>query len=283
MTVGMASLFMAFSKVELFDLLMPYDANIERIVSGARYGDDPAHRLDVYAPRGRNEALPIIVFFYGGGWDSGSRGGYGFAGAALAALGYVTVVPDYRLHPRVLYPDFLHDGAAAIAWARAHARAYGADPDRIILAGHSAGAYNASMLALDRRWLARAGVPQETIVGLMGLAGPYDFLPLDDPATIRTFSHVEDLDETQPVNYVAAASPPAFLATGSEDKTVYPRHTKELARRLRTAGVRVEEQVYSGIGHAGLVTAMARPLRWRAPVIAQMGDFLATIADRPEK
>ena len=264
----------ARSAAALFDALVPFDRGVSRILSDVSYGGDKRQKLDVYAPDAPTGPLPILVFFYGGAWNDGSKDNYAFAGSAFASRDFVVVVADYRLHPQVVFPGFLEDCAAAVAWARAHADAIGGDADRIVLAGHSAGAYNAAMLALDPQWLRRAGVPQASVRAWAGLSGPYDFLPLDDPATIRTFSHVQKLALTQPGNFAAKGAPPAFLATGAEDTTVAPRHTLELARRLRAASVAAETRQYSGIGHAGLVAALAWPLRWRAPVLEDAVEFL---------
>jgi acetyl esterase/lipase len=129
----------------------------------------------------------VAVFFYGGSWDSGRRQDYAWVGRALAAQGFLTIVPDYRLYPAVRYPGFVEDGALAVRWAADHARALGGDPGRIVLIGHSAGAYIAAMLALDDRWLEAAGVDPKAVRAFAGLSGPYDFLPLDGPVTQRTF------------------------------------------------------------------------------------------------
>jgi acetyl esterase/lipase len=237
------------------------------------FGPDPRQRLDVYAPKGEG-AKPVLVFLYGGSWNSGDRGIYGFAGGAFASRGFVTVIPDYRLVPQHAYPAFLEDSALAVRWARDNARRFGGDPDRIVLVGHSAGAYNAAMVALDPRWLRAAGVPASAIKGWAGLAGPYDFLPLDDDATIRTFSKVENLPSTQPINHVSRDDPPVLLVTGADDTTVAPKHTLELARRLQDRGVTAETRVYPRVGHVGLVLTLAGPLRGRAPVLDDVATFL---------
>lgn len=164
--------------------------------------------------------------------------------------------------------------ALAVRWAVDHARAYGGDPDRVVLVGHSAGAYNAVMLGLDGRYLRAAGVDPKVVRAVAGLSGPYDFLPLTDPIAIRTFGQAQDLPATQPTSFVAQTSPPAFLATGDADTTVYPRNTTRLARKLREAGVEVEERHYAGIDHIRMVLALLRPLRGRAPVLEEMTSFL---------
>ena len=118
------------------------------------YGSEARQRADVYLPAVTTRNAPIAVFFYGGSWSSGDRGDYRFVGEALASRGVVTVVADYRLSPEVRYPVFLQDSAQAVRWAAERAASFGASRDRLFIVGHSAGAYNAAMLALDPRWLA---------------------------------------------------------------------------------------------------------------------------------
>lgn len=240
-----------------------------RAARGIPFGPDPRQRLDIYTPRKGAEKRPVLVFFYGGNWDSGDRHDYAFAGRAFAELGYVTILPDYTHTHERPYPAFMADAGAALAWVAANIAAYGGDPARIAAAGHSAGAYIAVTLALDRRWGAA-----ETVRAAVGLAGPYDFLPFDSPVTERTFGHAEDLAATQPVNFVRADAPPLLLITGDIDTTVRPRHSEALAARIREAGGEAELIVYPGITHTGPVKAIARPFRRRAPVLADIAAFL---------
>jgi acetyl esterase/lipase len=244
------------------------------VVRDRAFGAHPRQKLDVYAPDRKGGPKPVLVFLYGGAWNDGDKSIYGFAGGALASRGFVTVIPDYRLYPEVRYPAFLQDNAAAVRWARDHAAEFGGDPNRIVLMGHSAGAYNAAMLALDPRWLRDAGVPAGAVKAWAGLAGPYDFLPLDDEATIRTFGQTPELAETQPVNFVGRDDPPSFLATGGDDERVEVRHTRTLAAKLQAAGVQTQARIYPGVGHVGLVLALAAPFRGRAPVLAEATAFL---------
>jgi acetyl esterase/lipase len=268
-----AALAGACSPLTLFATLTPKDP-ARREAHDVAYGGDPRQRLDVYAPRRTEGPAPVAVFFYGGSWDSGRRQDYSWVGRALAAQGFVTVVADYRLYPQVRYPGFLEDGAQAVKWSADHAAQYGGDGGRIVLVGHSAGAYNAVMLALDPRYLTAAGVAPGTVRAVAGLSGPYAFLPLDGPITQRTFGQSSDLPATQPINYASATAPPAFLATGDADTMVYPRNTARLAKALRQAGATVEEHHYPGIDHVRLVLALSRPFRGRAPVLEEMSAFV---------
>lgn len=263
----------ACSPLSLFATLSPKDP-AARLASGEAYGVGPRQRLDVYAPRREVRAAPVAVFFYGGSWDSGRRQDYGWVGRALASRGFLTLVADYRLYPEVRYPDFLDDGAQAVRWAVDNAGPLGGDPSRVVLVGHSAGAYNAVMLGLDRRYLDRAGVAPGAVRAVAGLAGPYDFLPIASPITERVFGGADDLPATQPLSFVGPNAPPAFLATGDADDTVWPKNTRALAARLRAAGVEVDERHYPGVDHVNILLALSRPLRGRAPVLDEMTTFL---------
>lgn len=238
------------------------------------YGKLERQHLDVYVPARGADKAPVVVFFYGGNWKSGERGDYLFVGEALAARGFVTVIADYRLYPEVRYPDFLSDCAQAIRWTLAHIGEFGGDQRRVFLMGHSAGAYNAAMLALNAKYLREAGVDPTAISGWVGLAGPYDFLPIQDKITREVFGYPDTSRTTQPIDYASAASPPALLLTGDDDDIVDPGNSSRLAARLRDSGVSVKEVVYPKLGHRLLVGALSKPLRSSAPVLNDAAAFM---------
>ncbi|KMS58171.1 alpha/beta hydrolase [Sphingobium cupriresistens LL01] len=260
-----------------FDTLVPKDGDGVRIAKDIPYGDGPRQKLDIYAPRDTHAdgMLPVIIFFYGGSWASGTRAGYAFVGRALAAQGFLVVIPDYRIGPDNLYPDFVQDGASAVRWTVEHGQVYGGAPHAIIVSGHSAGAYIAAMLAVDERWL---GADRAAIKGLVGIAGPYDFAPFDVAASKNAFGTWPNPAETQPVHWAGAGDPPSLLLVGDADKTVHARNGQALAAKLGAAGVPVRIKCYSGIGHIGMVTAIARPFRYRASIVADITDFVSSVA-----
>lgn len=222
---------------------------------------------------------PVVVFFYGGSWQTGSRSDYRFVGEALAAAGIVAVIPDYRLYPAATYPGFLSDCARAVAWTVAEIGRFGGDPETVIVAGHSAGAYNAAMVALDPRWLAPLGLHPERVAGLIGLAGPYNFLPIKAPDLIEVFGGAQPGIESQPVAHVSPAAPRTLLIAARRDKSVYTdRNTEVLAERLAAAGAPVDVRVFRGVTHETLVGAIARPLRGLAPVLPEILRFTHAFA-----
>ena len=271
----------ACAPLRAFNTLVPKDTGGGRAAVDQAFGEGDRRKLDIYAPTrlAAGSKLPIIVFFYGGSWNSGSKEGYAFVGRALAARGFVVVIPDYRLVPEVRFPGFLEDGAAAVKWVRANAPRFGGDPDNMVLAGHSAGAYNAAMLSLDPRWL---GPDRAAIRGFAGLAGPYDFLPLDG-ITKPVFGEATDLDATQPVNFAGAGDPPTLLMVAGKDTLVGPRNSERLAQLLSKAGEQANIRTYPEVGHVGILTAIAKPFRGRASVLDDLAGFAGSVTEATKK
>ncbi|MDW5441021.1 alpha/beta hydrolase [Polaromonas sp. SM01] len=267
------ALLTACSGVDLLNATVPTDSY--RRTEGLAYGPYLRQRLDVYRPTQEATRAPLVVFFYGGSWSSGERGDYRFVGEALASQGIVTVVADYRLSPDVRYPAFVQDSARAVHWALDHAAEHGADPARVFVMGHSAGAYNAAMVALDPRWLRAERLLPTRLAGWIGLAGPYDFLPIGDRQTRVAFDWPGTPADSQPLSHASAASPPALLLAAAEDRVVNPqRNTVALAKRLRGSGVRVDSELFDSVGHVTLLAAMASVLRSRAPVLERVSAFV---------
>jgi acetyl esterase/lipase len=233
---------------------------------GIAYGRLSRQLLDIYTPEGALGQCPAILFFYGGSWQSGARGDAAFIAAALAQLGFVVVVPDYRLWPEVGYPHFIDDCKAAAHWVAARIKGYGGDPRSLFLMGHSAGAYNAAMVALA------SDAPDLT--GVIGLAGAYDFLPLRDATLEKIFAGPDDLLMTQPITRAHADAPPILLLTGAVDRVVLPRNTTSFAAKLRQLGAPVETRIYPRLGHVGILVALVPYLRWYAPVLRDILAFI---------
>ena len=249
---------------------------------GLRFGPHARHHLDIWVPSHPVSARqPVVIFFYGGGWHSGERADYGFAAAAFAAQGFVVIVPDYRLVPEICYPGFLEDCALALRWVVGHVAHYGGDPDKIALAGHSAGAYIAAMLALDPRWLASVQLPAGTIKAGVLMSGPFDFAPFREWRGRATFGGHPDPAETQPISHVRADAPPLLLQHGSSDRLVYAKNSRSLADRLAAVGAPHELRIYQGCDHAGTAVALSRPFRGRFPILADAVAFLRSVFPLP--
>jgi acetyl esterase/lipase len=196
--------------------------------------------LDIYRPANAKANAPVIVFFYGGSWQRGSRTQYRFVGRRLTETGAVVMVADYRLAPQPPFPGFMQDGARAVAWAHQHASQYGGDPQRIFIAGHSAGAQIAALLGSDARYLQAVGMTPKQLAGVIGLSGPYDFAIKGDKDLERAFGPATQWPDAMAVRFVNGDEPPFFLAVGTHDKIVSPQQTFALAQKLEAAGVPVQ-------------------------------------------
>lgn len=267
----LAALLSACQPVTLVNLLVPRSGYA--VHRGLAYGADPRQKLDVYVPRNLKAPAPVLLFFYGGAWQTGHRGDYRAFGQAFASAGIVTVVADYRLYPAVKYPAFVADAAAALAWLHAHAGDYSGDSSRIFVSGHSAGAYNAVMLASEPRFLEAEGGRLDWIGGVIGIVGPYDFLPLQEPEYVDMF-HGRDNRDAMPVNHIDGKRPPMLLVTGDDDGTVYPHNTTSMAAKLRAFASPVREVHYSGTGHVGILLSLVPGFRGGTNLRQDMLDFI---------
>jgi acetyl esterase/lipase len=255
------------SSLDALDSLFPGHGPVRRVASEMPFAAGPRGRLDVWAePGGARE--PVVVFFYGGGWRSGRRQDYGFVAKAYAARGFVVVIPDYRLVPDVRFPAFIDDAARAVRWTHDNVARFGGDPDRIVLAGHSAGAYLAVMLALDRRYLEAAGVNPNIVRAAAGFGGPYDFHPFDETLSIDAMGQAPDWRATQPILFARADAPPLMLVMAGKDNQVRAHNAINLAARQKVLGSTTTELVeYPGLEHNDLVVALSRPFRSKAPLL----------------
>jgi acetyl esterase/lipase len=268
----------ACGALDVVNSVSPSDSYESR--EGIAYGSRSRQLLDVYVPVDGAGAAPVVVFFYGGGWRDGARGDYAFVASSLTRAGFVVVIPDYRLYPEVVFPDFVADAAAAVAWSLDNASLYGGDPGEIHVMGHSAGAHLAALLATDGRYLGEHGRSPTDLAGLIGLSGPYDFLPIESGYLLEVFP--ESLRErSQPINYVSPDVPRTLLIHGGDDSTVEPGNSRRFAEALRGQGVDVTLDIYPGIGHGRVVVALAPPLDFWGRTLEDCVTFIR--AARPSK
>ena len=254
------------------------DVEVERDIS---FGADPRLKLDVYRPAQTQGPLPVVVFFYGGSWQHGDKSIYRFLGASLARAGFVTVIPNYRVFPAVLYPDFLRDSALAVRWAKDNTARFGGDVSKLFVSGHSAGAYNAVSLATDRRWLAEVKLdPGKDIAGVVGIAGPYDFLPLEAENLKTIFGPEERRPATQPINYVDGKEPPMLLLRPANDSVVDPGNSARLTKRIEQKDGQATLKSYDRVGHLSIIGTFSPLLSFLAPVREDLVQFVREIAAR---
>lgn len=273
---GFASVVMYNASAQKFlsGLVAERGADIER---GVKYGALDRQALDIYRPRQNAEASPVALFIYGGSWRYGDRSYYEFVGAALAKRGVTVVIPDYRLFPKVKFPAFVEDAALAYRWVSEHLIDRDGQRRPMIIIGHSAGAHIAALLAYDSHYIAAAAPNAPQPDAFIGLSGPYAFDPTTWKSTADIFTAAKSADEARPVAFVTRDAPPSLLIHGLSDGLVKLWNTRYLAEVLTEHGVAVRKVELDGIGHLGVLLAIAKPLRWRAPVLDEIAAFIATI------
>lgn len=267
------------SSFDILNAMVPSSGYLR--VADVPYGAHPRQNLDVYRPRAKAKsanapAAGVVIFFYGGYWNSGSKADYRFVAQALTSRGFVAVIPDYRLYPDVTFPAFVQDGALAVRWVHDHAARIGGDPQRVYLMGHSAGAHIAALLALDERYLEAIGLSPDAIRATAGLSGPYDFVPGPETRAIFGMSRGDETPppEINPIHFVDDGHvPPMLLIHGMRDDVVEPANAFHLAQKIRSAGGTVRTITYPKRGHVGVALALACPFRWLAPVLRDVTTF----------
>ena len=254
----------------VLNLLAPVEVHVD---TNRAYAAGHEHQADIYRPNGSGPS-PVLVFLYGGGWRSGSKEDVAYVGAAFARRGFVVVIPEYRHFPAASLSDILADNAAAVAWAIGHASEFGGDPHRVVVAGHSSGAWAAAMLGLDATWLERAGSSPEDLAGIVGLAGPYATSALTDPLDKQVFTGADPA--MQPINHADAGRHPALLLlSGAEDQDVRPTGTIALADRLQASEQPPQTHIYPGLGHGQIVRSLSFPFSAQATTADDIARFAA--------
>jgi acetyl esterase/lipase len=247
------------------------------------FDDETRLRLDVYTPEGEVRDAPVVVFFYGGRWTNGSKDDFRFVGQALAVQGFVAVIADHRKYPDVRFPVFVEDAARAVRWTHRNITHFGGSPDKLFVMGHSSGAHLAAMLALNGEYLKAVGGSRGWLKGMIGLAGPYDFMPITAPDLRDMFGPPERFPESQPVFFVDGQNPPLLLMHGEDDEDVWVKNTRNLAKAVGEAGGAVETVIYPKLGHRWIIAAISAPLRSRNDVISHIREFVNRHAAAPSR
>ena len=239
------------------------------------YGDKIWQKLDVYKPANVNPKNPVIIFIYGGRWQYGSKSDYRFAADAFTSRGYVVVIPDYVKYPQGKYPQFIEDGAMAVAWTHENIWKYNGDVDKINVMGHSAGAYIGAMLTTDEEYLKHEGGSRKWIHAFAGLAGPYKLVPKPEYKEEFTgiFNDPKDYAPLCVPTYISPHMPPMLLLWGEADDKVEKYQMDDMASAIRKNGGVAETKTYPGIDHVGLVAALSLIKRSTAPVVYDVDAF----------
>jgi acetyl esterase/lipase len=207
-------------------------------------------KLDLYYPTNK-QGFPIVVFFHGGGLTNGNK----YIPLPLMDQGIAVATVNYRLSPKIKNPAYTEDAAASLAWVFNNISRYGGDNSLIFISGHSAGAYLANMVGMDKKWLDKYGIDANRLAGIIPLSGN-----IITHFTIRKERGIPGtqaiVDEYAPVYYVRPDAPPLILITGDRELELLGRYEENayMARMMKVVG---HKQTYlyelDGFNHGAML------------------------------
>ena len=207
-------------------------------------------KLDIYYPE-NVENFTTVVWFHGGGITGGEKS----IPEQLKNKGIAVVAVNYRLNPKVKCPEYIQDAAASVAWVFHHIEEFGGSTEKIVVSGHSAGGYLASMIGLDKHYLAEFGVDANQIAALIPFSGHTitHFIVREERGIPGTQAIV---DEFAPLFHVRNDAPPLYLITGNRELEMLGRY-EETAYMYRMMKIVGHQRTYlyelDGFDHVGMV------------------------------
>jgi acetyl esterase/lipase len=219
----------------------------------------------------------MLVWFHGGGLTAGDKAEATQADIArsLAARGIAVASVNYRLSPRATFPAYVDDAAASVAWVLEQVAAYGGDPDKVFVSGHSAGGYLAAMVGVDKTLLAAYGHAPDELAGLIPVSGQ-----MITHGTVRQERGLPDdrplVDEAAPAFHVSAAAPPVLAIAGSEDLPARPEENRYFVAALNAVDhPDASYREFEGRNHGTIVTQIPEP---GDPVAEAMLEFIDRVS-----
>ncbi len=254
LSVSSALLLSACTQVGITLANMPSHFSDTQVIKDISYGEESWQKLDLYIPqKAKEKSLPVVVFFYGGRWEDGNKGIYKFIGNAFSKKDYIVVIADYSKYPKVKFPTFVEDAAAAIAWTSENINNYGGVKERIYLSGHSSGAHIAALAISDDRYLQKHNKTVSTVKAFVGLAGPYDFVPEEEDLK-DMFGPPDNYPNIQVPTFIDGSEPPMLLLWGEDDNLVIQRNLDRLKDKIKSKSGSVETKIYPDMDHFQIIT-----------------------------
>jgi len=202
--------------------------------------DEAKHQLDIFTPKDRKEALPVLFFIHGGAWRTGDRSQYFPMGNRFAKDGLVTVLPSYRLAPKYPHPAQIEDVAAALAWVYKNIAEHGGDPRRIYVGGHSAGGHLSSLVTLDERYLKVHALSPQIIRGTIALSGVYDLVAIGTSQEAVFGKDQNVRRDGSPQFHIKEGAGPFLVSYCQWDYPTLPAQGRNFHAALLKAGIQSE-------------------------------------------
>lgn len=220
---------------------------------------DAKDRLDVHMPEGA-AGVPVLVYFHGGALLFGDKSLGDPVAQRLLPLGIGVVSANYRLSPTVQHPAHVTDAAAAVAWTLRHIEHFGGDPDRVFVAGHSAGAYLAALLTLDGHHIEAQGLRPDAVAGSV-LISPFLYVEetaADRPKTVWG-SEPDHWLAASVTPHIAPDRPPTLLLYADGDEDWRKAQIRRFATALRAAGNSAVDVELPARDHRSLISKILEP------------------------
>lgn len=226
--------------------------------TGCAYGSGPRERMDILLPTGLRAGAPIHMFVHGGYWRSGEKTDYTCVAAPVLAAGGIAAIVEYDLMPGTRLPVLVDQVRRAAAWLASQATSLGADPARLTVSGHSAGAHLASYLAATGP--SDTAAPTTPVAGLLLLSGIYDLS--DIPGSFLKDEARMTPDEAaswSPLTAHQHRGPRRIVALGADETPPFHAQAARLHRRFSATGIDSDLVLRPGLNHMNVVLDLADP------------------------
>ena len=214
------------------------------------FGPTLSEHVDLY-PAGEN--APVLVYVHGGYWRARTSKEFGFVARGPVSGGVATVVTNYALCPGVTIDEIVRQTRAAVAWVHENAESFGGDPERIHVAGHSAGGHLVAML-LATDWEGEYGLPADIIEGATAISGLFDLAPFPytflQPKLQLTWDQVL---RNSPILRLPDAAPPLLVVYGEDETDEFKRQSEAFFEAWRTKGLEGERLTLPGKNHYDVI------------------------------
>jgi arylformamidase len=226
-----------------------------------------SERLDLFPAE--RAAAPCLLFIHGGYWQALDKSDFSFLAPAFQDAGCALAVVNYTLAPKAGLDEIVRQNRAAVAWLYRNARAYGVDPERIHVAGHSAGGHLTAMV-LATAWAA-FGLDRNPVRGACAISGLYDL----EPIRLCYLNDVLGLDaaaaeRNSPLHHLPKQSPPLILSVGTGETDEFLRQQESFAAAWRAAGLPLEIADQPGDNHFDVVGRLGQQSALHQAVMRQI-------------
>lgn len=244
-----------------------------------RYGPTLDEYLDLFTPV--QKPAPILVFIHGGYWRILSAKEFSFVARGPVSVGFAIAVTNYSLCPGVRIDEITRQSRAAVAWLHRHAREFGGDPDRIFVAGHSAGGQQVGMLAATN-WTRDYGLPPDIIKGAIAVSGLFDLTPLRySSLQPKLLLDHETIARHSPLFNLPKIAPPLIITVGELESAEFHRQSRSYLEALRAAGLRAEWLDQPGCNHFTAISGFLDPHHALCKTLANLADLTIAAHHQP--